>query len=109
MTAHNRRSVLIGLSSLAALAALSARAATDHAITIKGMKFNPADLTVAVGDTVTFTNADSAPHTATADDGSFDTGKLGKGQGAALTFAGKGDFAYHCNIHRSMKGVIHVG
>ena len=106
MSAHNRRSVLIGLASLAALAALSARAATDHAITIKGMKFNPADLTVAVGDTVTFTNADSAPHTGSAKDGSFDTGKLSKGKSATVSIGAKGDHAFFCKVHPGMKGVI---
>ena len=106
MTNHTRRSVMIGLSAIAVLPALPARAATDHAITIKGMKFTPADLTVAVGDTVTFTNADSAPHTGSADDGSFETGKLSKGKSATLTIAGSGDFPYHCNVHRNMKGVI---
>ena len=62
----------------------------------------------AAGDTVTFTNQDSAPHTATSDAGAFDTGRLNKGASSSLTFGGKGDFAYHCNIHRSMKAVIHV-
>jgi plastocyanin len=57
---------------------------------------------------VTFTNADGAPHTATADDSSFDTGKLTKGQSASLTFTSSGVFAYHCNIHRSMKATVTV-
>lgn len=108
MTALTRRSVLLGLSALGVLPALTARAATTHAVTIKGMKFTPADLTIAAGDTVTFTNQDSAPHTATSDAGAFDTGRLNKGASSSLTFGGKGDFAYHCNIHRSMKAVIHV-
>ncbi len=106
MTVPNRRSVLIGLSSLSLLTALPARAATDHAVAIQGMKFNPADLTVAVGDTVTFTNMDGAPHTGTAKDGSFDTGRLSKGQSATVTIAAAGDHDYVCAVHPSMKGVI---
>ena len=45
--------------------------AANHAVQIKGMKFNPAKISVAVGDTITFTNADLMTHTATALDGSF--------------------------------------
>ena len=109
MPAPDRRSVLIGLSSLAALTALPARAAADHAVAIKGMKFDPAELDVAVGDTVTFTNMDGAPHTGSAKDGSFDTGKLTKGQSGTVTIEAAGDIAFFCKVHPNMKGVIHAG
>ncbi len=98
---------LLGLGAALPLIAGPARAA-DHAVTIKNMKFDPAELTVAAGDSVTFTNADGAPHTATADDGSFDTGTLKKGDSVSITFAAAGVFAYHCAIHRSMKAVVTV-
>lgn len=108
MTAANRRSVLIGLASLPLVSALPARAGTDHPVAIKGMKFDPAELSVAVGDTVTFTNMDGAPHTGTAKDGSFDTGRLSKGQSASVTIGAAGDHAFFCAVHPSMKGVIHA-
>src|SRR5438105_13999614 len=54
-------------------------AMSQNAIEIKDFAFSPATLTVKVGDTVTWTNQDSAPHSATADDSSFDTGVLSKG------------------------------
>jgi len=108
MSKLTRRSVVVGLSALAALPPLAASAATNHAVAIQGMKFNPADLTVKHGDTVTFTNMDSAPHTGSADDGSFETGKLAKGQSATVKIAAKGNFAYHCKVHPRMKGVIHA-
>ena len=99
------------LKSIAAAAGISlffplSAMAADHAVAIKGMKFTPAVLEVAAGDTVTFTNEDSAPHTATANDGSFDTGRLGKGESATVEIAGAGTFDYICLIHRSMKGQI---
>lgn len=87
------------------LAALPAFAA-DHAVEIKGMKFVPAALEVAVGDTITFTNADAAPHTATAADGSFDTGRLNKGQSKQVTIAAAGDHAFKCLVHPMMKGSV---
>jgi plastocyanin len=80
--------------------------AADHAVEIKGMKFNPASLEVAVGDTVTFTNNDAAPHTGTALDGSFDTGKLAKGASGTVTIAAAGTFDYKCALHPSMKGSV---
>jgi plastocyanin len=80
--------------------------AADHAVEIKGMKFNPAKLDVAVGDTVTFTNADGAPHTGTALDGSFDTGRLNKGQSGTVTISAAGTHDYKCAIHTSMKGQV---
>ena len=86
------------------LAAASAFAA-DHAVTIKGMKFSPASLSVKAGDTVTFTNEDSMPHTATAK-GAFDTGRLSKGQSKTVTISSAGDFPYICTIHTSMKGKV---
>lgn len=96
---------LIPLAFAAALFAFPAFAA-DHAVSISGMKFNPPTIEVAAGDTITFTNEDGAPHTATALDGSFDTGRLGKGDKATVTIAAAGSFDYRCNIHTSMKGQV---
>lgn len=99
------RSARMMILTAAVMAAVPAMAA-DHAVTIKGFAFSPATLAVAPGDTVTFTNEDSAPHTATAADGSFDTGRLNKGGSATVTIGGAGDHAYKCNFHASMKGTI---
>jgi plastocyanin len=95
------------LAAAAALAFLAFPAlAADHAVAIENFKFVPANITVAVGDTITFTNNDSAPHTATAKDGSFDTGRLSKGQSATVTIGAAGTFNYICEIHPMMKGVV---
>jgi plastocyanin len=80
--------------------------AANHAVQIKGMKFNPAKIAVAVGGTVTFTNADSATHTATALDGSFDTGHLAKGKSAKVKITAAGAHRFKCAIHASMKGTV---
>ena len=109
MTPISRRVTLVGLSALGVAACLPIRAATTHQIAIQGMAFSPAELSIAVGDSVTFTNLDGPRHTATADAGGFDTGKLTKGQSATVTFSAVGDFAYHCEIHKSMKAMIRVG
>ena len=80
--------------------------AADHAVKIAGMKFVPASIELASGDTVTFTNADAAPHTATAKDGAFDTGRLAKGESKQVTVAAAGEHPFVCKIHPMMKGTV---
>ncbi|MEP0520866.1 MAG: cupredoxin family copper-binding protein [Hyphomicrobiales bacterium] len=82
--------------------------AADIKADIQGMSFNPGTITIAVGDTITFTNRDGAPHTATAEDGSFTTATLRKGKSETLTFATAGTYAFFCKIHPGMKGTIIV-
>lgn len=80
-------------------------------VTIADFAFDPVDLEVKVGDTVTFDNEDDAQHTATAEDDapkSFDTGKLSKGDSKGITFDEAGDYAYYCSIHDYMKGTVRV-
>jgi plastocyanin len=77
-------------------------------IMIVEFAFEPAELRIATGTTVRWTNRDSVPHTATADDGSFDTGTLDPGLSAGATFAMPGMFAYACAFHPTMTGTITV-
>ena len=95
---------LLALGALGAGGALAA----DHAVSIAGSAFSPPSLTVTVGDTVTWTNSDDIPHTATADGGSFDTGTLDQGASNTVTFDTAGTFPYHCTIHPQMTGAITV-
>lgn len=105
----SRRSLLTAFAAapIALGAAGPARAAT-HTVTIKGFAYSPATLTVAAGDTIVFTNTDSAPHTATARDGSFDTGRLNRGDSAEVTLGEAGVHDYVCAFHGSMTGSITV-
>ena len=68
------------------------------------------ELSIAVGDTVIWTNVDGAPHTATSDDGvTFDTGLLFQNDGSApLVFDTPGVFPYHCDVHPSMTATLTV-
>lgn len=77
-------------------------------VTIQNFSFVPASVTVPAGATITWTNQDAAPHTATSVDNSFDTGTLKQGQSATLTFSKPGTFNYICSIHPFMKGTITV-
>ena len=78
--------------------------AADNAVAISGFAFSPTDITVTVGDTRDVDELRRAGHTATADDGSFDTGTIGNGASETVTFSTAGTFAYHCTIHPAMTG-----
>ena len=77
-------------------------------VMIQNFAFQPKDITVKAGTKVTWTNMDTAPHTATASDGSFDTGNLTTGQSASVTFTKAGDYAYFCAVHPRMTAMVHV-
>lgn len=79
-----------------------------NTIAIQNFAFSPATITLKAGDSITWTNQDAAPHTATADDGSFDTGSLANGQSKSITFSKPGTFTYHCSVHPNMKATIVV-
>jgi plastocyanin len=85
-----------------------APAAGAGAVTIKDFAFNPGDLTVAKGTTVTWKNDDSATHRIKSGDGSFDSKDLKNGDSFDHTFDTAGSFDYICGIHPSMKGKITV-
>src|ERR671915_1744312 len=78
-------------------------------VDIRDHAFNPAQLNVAPGTTVTFVNNDTEPHTATADNGVFDTGVLEPGQSLDVFLDGSGTVTYHCELHPEMQGSIVVG
>jgi plastocyanin len=78
-------------------------------VDISNHAFNPAQLNVAPGTTVTFVNNDTEPHTATADNGLFDTGVLQPGSSFDVFLEGSGTVTYHCELHPDMQGSIVVG
>jgi LPXTG-motif cell wall-anchored protein len=85
-----------------------ARAAADTTVTIRDFEFAPSSVTVDAGDTVTWSNEGPTPHSATADDGSFDTGIYGEGQSRSHTFEQAGTFSYFCTPHPNMRGSVTV-
>jgi plastocyanin len=70
--------------------------------------FVPAAVTIEAGGKVIWKNRDSAEHTATLDDGSFDTGPLAEDKLKAQTFKQPGAYPYHCSIHPEMTGTVEV-
>ncbi len=77
-------------------------------VRIEGFAYHPDPVRVQTGGKVIWQNMDSAPHTATADDGSFDTGTLEEGKIMSETFKEPGVYTYHCRIHPTMHGTVEV-
>ena len=75
---------------------------------IYDFEFEPADLSVSVGTTVTWLNEGPTEHTVTADDGSFDSTPIAVDASFSQTFDTAGTFAYHCTIHPEMIGTVTV-
>ena len=83
--------------------------AADNAVTVNDTEFAPAEITVPVGTAVTWKNASqNAPHSAKAQDGSFDTGYIMPGAEGTATMSTAGDFQYFCEPHPWKKGTVHV-
>ena len=78
-------------------------------VLIQDFAFDPPHIQVSAGDTVTWTGGtDEEAHTATADDGSFDTGTMNEGDTAEITFEEPGEYSYFCEIHPEMLGLVTV-
>jgi plastocyanin len=87
----------------------SPAAAEQAQVKLVNFSFSPAQLTVKAGTTVVWTNEDSASHTVTADDGSFDSGTLQKGASFSQTFSKPGEYPYYCRFHGGPGGVGMAG
>jgi plastocyanin/uncharacterized membrane protein len=75
-------------------------------VIMKGIRFQPAELTVHPGETVDFKNEDIVAHTVTADDGSVDSGLIQPGSSWKMTVQKAGTLAYHCTPHPNMKATL---
>jgi plastocyanin len=83
-------------------------AARAEKVEIVDFAYDPDPVTVQAGGKVIWLNQDSAPHTATAEDGSFDTGTLEEGKLKSETFKQAGTYDYICEIHPDMHGTVEV-
>jgi plastocyanin len=77
-------------------------------VEIEDFAYNPDPVTIEEGGKVIWVNRDSAPHTATAEDGSFDTGTLEEGKLKSESFKAPGTYAYICSVHPQMHGTVEV-
>ncbi len=71
--------------------------------------YNPNPVSMRVGQTIAWHNADSITHTATQDSGGFNTGNVAAGATSSpVTMNTAGTFTYHCTIHPGMVGTVTV-
>jgi plastocyanin len=78
-------------------------------VSMEGIAFEPAEVSVGVGDTVTWTNNDSVGHDVTADSfSSGDPGAMAGGDTFEHTFEEAGTFEYVCTVHPGMEGTVTV-
>lgn len=89
-------------------AAPSGEASKSEKVDIVEFTYQPDPVVVQAGGKVIWQNQDTAPHTATADDDSWDTGTIEKGKIGSETFKEPGTFTYFCEIHPTMKGTVEV-
>jgi plastocyanin len=81
--------------------------AAGAVVVAEALRFQPQTLTVPVGTTVVWMNADAFEHTVTADDGSFDSGLFGTGGTFAWTFSAPGTYGYYCVPHGAPGAGMH--
>lgn len=90
------------------VAAAGVARAEDVAVKIDNFTYEPAMVQVKAGDTVTWTNHDDIPHTATASAGKFRSPVLDTEQKFSFTFTEPGRYEYFCALHPHMKAVVVV-
>ena len=121
MTRNNRNNmwvagvampVLIGMLLLFAVSpsvkANDQPSAANAAVKIDNFVFGPQTITVPVGATVTWTNADDIPHTSVSTDGVFKSKVLDTDEKFSYTFTKAGTYPYYCTIHPKMTGTVVV-
>lgn len=113
-----RRLTFVVLTALIGLAACDGAAqpttggptspADAETVSIVDFGYEPATLTITLGQTVRWTNDGDLPHTVTFDGGP-DSGTLNAGQAYEWTFDTLGEAPYTCTIHPTMRGVVNIG
>jgi plastocyanin len=95
-------------ASTSASAPAAGPAVESATVDIKDFKYKPVTVVVKKGGRVRWTNSDTAAHTATADDRSFDTQTIDRGKSRMVAMTTAGTFAYHCDFHPFMKATVVV-
>src|SRR5690348_8181058 len=103
-----RRMVLLSLALVATLVVAAAGGAATKTVQIVKSGFTPSSTTVAVGDSVTWHNADAVNHQVVANDGSFVSPVLKPGDTYTQTFNTAGKVNYHDALFTSRKGSVTV-
>lgn len=103
-----RRPAIQAAAMVAALAGCAGAAPKParHEIRIEAFVFQPAAEVVRPGDTLVFVNRDAVPHTATANDSTWDTGEILANATDTVVVPANGIGAYKCAYHPNMKAEL---
>ena len=77
-----------------------------HKNEIKGLAFNPDQMTIRAGDSITWVNGDADRHNLQGD--GFESKEMANGQTFTVEFPEPAQIAYHCIIHTYMEGKVIV-
>jgi plastocyanin len=100
---------VLGVGAAAAKNSAAQTSAATVNVEVGDRFFNPAQLTVNVGDTVVWTNKGQLPHDVTADNGAFvSPRRMANGQSFSFTVTTPGTYSYQCTIHSNMTAVLNV-
>lgn len=107
-----RHRLLLIVALLAACGSLAWAAGQTRprgaSVAIEGTSFVPPELTVTVGQAVTWTNKDPFPHNVSSSAGKFSSKNLEAGGVWTFTPRTAGRFPYVCTLHPGMKGTLVV-
>jgi plastocyanin len=108
MTLFSLRNLGIRIAVAAIMASqISSVRCENSAVMIDNFTFEPAQLTIKAGTTVTWKNRDDIPH-ALVSLGTFKSKVLDTDDSYSFTFASAGDYKYFCSLHPHMTGLIKV-
>jgi LPXTG-motif cell wall-anchored protein len=93
------RTAIGTLTLVFALVTAMAAPALAASVSMVDFDFQPSTVTISVGQSVTWSNNASDPHTSTSDSGAWDSGTVNAGGSFTHTFNSVGTFAYHCTFH----------
>ena len=100
--------LLAGMTGVSGCDSRADAPSREHRVVITNFAFEPETLTARAGDTVIWINRDIAPHTATSDDGTWDTGTLNKDESMTMVVEADMEASYFCRFHPNMKGSVAV-
>ncbi len=104
--------LLLGVGLLAGCGGTTSSSSTTAGgvaqVIMTNRAYDPQEITVKVGDTVTWVNQDAPKHDVVADNGEFKSSLFDKGQSFSFTFTAPGTYPYHCSIHPGMTGTVIV-
>ena len=112
----NKFAIFTAILAIALAASIDSRAdgasaetkAAEIVVKIDNFSFSPNAITIPVGTTVRWTNADDIPHTIVSDDKVFKSKALDTDDQFTYTFTKPGTYSYFCGLHPKMTGKIVV-